>query len=288
MRFRPSPLLLVALGTAACRPGPGGDGPLVDDAGRQVLVPSAPQRIVSLSPGFTELLFALGLGDRVVGRTRFDRDPEAVAAIPSVGDGLNPNLEAVLARRPDFVLLYHSSANRRAVERLEAFGVPSAALRLDGLDDFERVARWLGRLFALEHRADSLLAAFREELTAAAKPAGDRPRVAVLVWDNPPIAIGRASFLSEIVELAGGRNVFDDIPQASAPVSIEVIAARDPDVVLATGESSAFRERPAWQPVRAVRERRIVTVGGSEFAYPSFRTPGAVRRVAAALRQARP
>jgi ABC-type Fe3+-hydroxamate transport system substrate-binding protein len=107
----------------------------------------------------------------------------------------------------------------------------------------------------------------------------------VIVWDNPPIVIGAGSFLTDLLALAGARNVFDDVPQPSAPTGIEAIAARDPDVILSLGDSvPALARRPEWRSVRAVRERRIVTVRGSEFERPTFRAFDAIRALRASLR----
>ena len=110
-------------------------------------------------------------------------------------------------------------------------------------------------------------------------------RVLLLAWDEPAIVVGGGSFQSEIVRLAGGTNVFDDLEQPSATVGIETIAARDPDVVLITAGNSdaAFTKRPEWQVVRAVRDGRFAVVDGTEFSHPSFRAAQAVRAMRLAL-----
>lgn len=281
MLWRCSAATLLAA-AVACQPaGPPPGAGVPDDAGRAVQLDRAPRRIVSLSPATTELLFALGAGDRVVGRTRWCEDPPEARQVPSVGDGLAPNVEAIVARRPDLVVFYHASANDAALERLDALGLPSVSVRVDRLADLARTARLLGRLTGDSARADSLIETLDAELAASsvhARPSA--PRVLILVWDNPPIVIGGGSFLSEIVELAGGRNAFGDLDRPSATVSIETIAARAPDVVLVTGEGDpGFATRPEWQVVEAVRARRFAAVSGTEFARPSFRAPLAVRRL---------
>lgn len=247
------------------------------------------QRIVSLAPAFTDLLFAIGAGDHVVGRTRWDEYPPQAADVPSVGDGLAPNVEAIVARRPDLVVFYESPSNAEAIARLEALGIRCVSIRLDRLADFRHAVDTLADLAGVRRTADSALAAFdRDLLAATALPAGPSvPSVLVLAWDNPPIVIGGGSFQSELVELAGARNAFADIRQPSAQVSIETIVARDPDLVLVTGNTQpAFAERPEWKVVPAVRAHRFVFVKGSEFAWPSFRAPAAVRQLRAALEEA--
>lgn len=275
---------------AACRPtvrGPAGV-PVADDAGHTARVVLPAHRIVSLNPAATELLFAIGAGSDVVGRTAWCDYPPEAKAVPSLGDGINPNLEAIVARKPDLVLLYTSGQNAEAARRLANLGIPSLRFRTDSLSDVPRLARVFGRLTGREASADSVARAFEADLAAATVPApARRPTVFLLVWDQPPMTVGRGSFLTELIERAGGENVFADVASSSAPVSIEAVAARNPDVILLLGnEPPAFAERPEWQVVRAVREQRFVRADGSEFSRPSPRAPQAIRRLHAELEQA--
>ncbi len=244
------------------------------------------QRIVSLSPSTTELLFAIGAGDQVVGRTRWCADPPEALEVESVGDGLDPNVELIVARRPDLVVFYRSGMNDAALEQLERLGIATASVQLDGLADLARAALLLGRLTGDSARADTLVRAFEQELAAVSTPpADDAATVLMLAWDNPPIVIGSASFLSEIVSHAGARNAFAELERPSGSVSLEAIAARAPDVVLLTeGDAEpAFARRPEWQVVKGVREGRFVAVSGSQFSHPSFRAALAIAELRAAL-----
>lgn len=257
---------------------------LRDDAGYSFDSQRRYRRIVSLSPATTELLFDLGAGPLVVGRTRYCEDPPEVIRVPSVGEGFSPNVEAIAARRPDLVVFYHSSANQPAVERLRAMGIATLSLRIDRLADLSRAARLLGTATHQTRRADSLVERLEinlDSLRHQAMTTRYRPSVAIVVWDNPPIVIGSQSFLSEIAQLAGAENVFADLARPSATVNLETLAARDPDflVVFENGSGEGFLRRPEWQAVRAVRERRVVRLSGSEFGHPSLRAPRAVRRL---------
>jgi ABC-type Fe3+-hydroxamate transport system substrate-binding protein len=108
--------------------------------------------------------------------------------------------------------------------------------------------------------------------------------VLLLVWEQPPMTVGRGSFLSELVERAGGRNLFADVASSSGPVSIEAVSARDPDLILTTAAGpAAFATRPEWQAVRAVREKRFLAVSGSRYDRPGPRSPAAIRALAARL-----
>jgi iron complex transport system substrate-binding protein len=255
---------------------------VVDDAGDTVAVRAPARRVASLIPATTELMFAIGAGDAVVGRTMWCDYPPAAARVTNLGDGINPTLEAVLAVRPDLVLLYNSAQNASAAARLRRLGIPAVLLNTDRLEDVARLSRLLGRLTGHGRGADSLVAVFDTALAAASAPPGARrPKVLLLVWEQPPMTIGRGSFLSELVRRAGGQNLFDDVSTSSGTVSIEAVAARDPDLILTTTDGPpAFATRPEWQVVRAVRQRRFLRVTGSDFNRPSPRAPAAIRTLA--------
>jgi ABC-type Fe3+-hydroxamate transport system substrate-binding protein len=261
---------------------------VVDDLGARIVVTHAPRRIVSLAPSTTELLFALGFGDRVVGRTRWCDYPPEVARIPSVGDGLSPNVEAVAARKPDLVVMYATPANAGAVARLTGIGIPAVNLTMDRLHDLPHAARTLSRLLGDSARVNTLATVFERTLDSLNRiQRGTRPRVATIVWDNPPIVIGSGSFLDDLITLAGGENVFADIALPSSTVSIETIAGRNPDMLLLLGNDTAaafLLSRPEWRAVRAARGHRFAALKGTEFSRPSFRAIEAVRQLESILR----
>jgi iron complex transport system substrate-binding protein len=267
----------------------------VDDAGDTVVLAAPARRIVSLIPASTELLFAIGAGSTLQGRTRWCDYPPAAAAVPDLGDGIQPSLEAILARKPDLVILYRSPQNAAVRQALARVGVPVIQLSIDRLSDFERASRLLGTLTGHERGTDSMLAVFHAQLDSASAPSASAassaptataresfraPSVLILVWDQPPMTVGAGSFLSEIVERAGGRNLFGDIPSSSATVSVESVVARNPDFVLITGDDApAFARRAEWQTVPAVRLQHYVRVSGSAFSRPSPRAPEAIQEL---------
>ncbi len=279
-----------ALGVPACRPAPALHGRIqvLDDAGDTVRLASPAKRVVSLIPASTELLFAIGADSTVVGRTSYCDYPPRAKAVANLGDGIKPNIEAVVAQRPDLVVLYNSGQNAAVAGRLRELGVPSLRINTDALSSVPRVARMLGDLTGHRRSADSVAAVFDTALAAATQPpAANRPRVLLLVWEQPPMTIGRGSFLSELVERAGGENLFADVTASSGIVSVEAVAARNPDLIFTTTEGPiAFASRPEWQVVPAVRNRRFLRVVGSEFNRPSPRAPAAIRELAARLHAA--
>jgi iron complex transport system substrate-binding protein len=286
-------LALALLVLAGCRePAPVAVGDLIDDAGARTTLVRPPVRVVSLIPATTELVFALGAGALLVGRTSWCDYPAEASAVPDLGNGIGPNVEAVVAARPELVLLYKSGANRAAAEQLRGFGIPTLELATDRIEDFERITRLVGRALGRAGAADSLVARTAAELAAASVDtggSGPRPTVFLLAWDRPPMTLGRGSFLSEIVERAGARNLFDDLATSSAPISIEAVAARDPDFILVSGTGEpAVARRTEWRVVPAVKARRFLVVNGSEFNRPSPRIADAVRQLTRALQAARP
>ena len=132
--YQPLIWSVVAAGVVACsNRATEGAGDVVDDLGRHVSLRGPATRVGSLSPATTELLFAIGAGNSVVGRTQWGKYPPPVADIPSVGDGLDPNIETVVARRPDLVVFYASNANTLAIQRLADIGIVSVSIRMDSL-----------------------------------------------------------------------------------------------------------------------------------------------------------
>ncbi len=280
-RFRSLFLLLplagLIAGAVACGADPRATAAAlgVDDFGDTIRAMPPATRVVSLNPVTTELLFALGVGDRLVGRTHWDLYPAAAVAVPDVGDGMNPNVEAVLGQRPDLVLLYASESNRQAVAQLRAAGVATLTFRTDRIADFARVtpliARALGADSAATITVDSVLAS----IAAVRARGADTANVVSAfwhIWTNPLLTIGRASYMHEMLEAAGGRNVFGDLDAPSPQVTLEEIARRDPQVVLA-GPVNAERilGDPRWRVVRAVREGRVLVVDTTVVGRPGVR-----------------
>ena len=281
-------LVLWLSGAAACsRPAPviSGEIVAVDDAGDTTRLEAPAARVVSLIPATTELLFAIWAGDAVVGRTTWCDYPEEALAVTNLGDGIAPNIEAIVGQSPDLVVLYLSGRNAATASRLRGMGIATVQLRTDRLDDVPRVGALLGTLTGHAREADELARRFESELTRATveQPASP-PSVFLLVWAEPPMTVGAGSYLSELLLRAGGRNTYDDLPTSSGQVSIESVVARDPDAILVLGDSTpGFARRPEWQAVDAVRERKFVFASGSRFAHPGPRAPAAIRDLASSL-----
>jgi iron complex transport system substrate-binding protein len=277
--LRLAALLVAAL--TACHHAGGGHGHVlvIDDADDTLRLVAPAHRLVSLNPVITELVFALGAGDRLVGRTESCDYPAAAARVPSVGGWLPPNVEAVVARSPDLVVLYQGPTTASAAARLRTLGIPVLALRTDRLTDVSRVARVLGLVLGARRAADSLASSYDAGLDRLRHADASRaaPTVALVTWDQPLIVLGAGSFVSEMVELAGARNVFDDIPSPSVPVSLEALASRAPRLVATVGTMSAeLGRRPEWHAVAAVRRHRLLPLTDPALSHPTPRAPAAI------------
>jgi iron complex transport system substrate-binding protein len=226
-------------------------------------------RVVSLLPAATETVAELGVPERVVGRTRYDTEPW-LDKVPSVGGGLDPNLEAMVALRPDLVVAWESPTGSRVRERLESLGIAVYAAATRDTAAIYRTIEGLGRLLGRVPAADSLAGRIRAELDSvrATVPPGPRPSVLYVVGADPPMIAGLDNFIAELIEVAGGDPIAiaGDRKGLSPQVSLEELIRRQPDIViLPVGEDptvdlARLREAPGWRDLAAIREGRAAEV----------------------------
>jgi ABC-type Fe3+-hydroxamate transport system substrate-binding protein len=210
----------------------------------------------------------------LVGRSQFDLWPDSARLVPDVGVGLQPNVEVVLGTHPDLVILYASQDNRPAVARFRAAGVNTLALRTDHISDFRRTVELFGAILQDSVRARAVVDSVTRTLDRVRTATGSLPRPTVFwqIWDAPLITIGAGSFLSELVDIAGGKNTYADITAPSTTISLEDVARRDPDFILAGPQGAQkIQEDRRWRIVRAVRDKRVLVVDTVLVGRPSVR-----------------
>ena len=259
---------------------------MLDDAGDPLPAPAARARIVSLIPATTEILFALGAGDRVVGRTHWDGWPPEVHQVPDLGDGIRPSIETVIGARPDLVILYASGDNRDAARALRSAGIDVISLRIDSIAEFERAALLLGDAVGESARARTVVDSVRATLTRVRNATSGRPRptIFMLAWETPLMTIGSGSFLSELVEIAGGQNVFGDLEGPSPQVSFEEVLRRDPQYILGRPETAGnLAAKQRWRGLPAVREGRVLVMDTALVGRPGVRLGEAAVSIARLL-----
>jgi len=224
-------------------------------------------RIVSLAPSVTETLFALGDGGAVVGVSQYCDYPPAATGLPKVGTFLTPNVEAIAALRPDLVVGPSLSSSRREVRTLEAMGYPTMTVDDGSLDGIEASIQSIGARTGRQKAASDLLGKIRAQIEAVRERLrkARSPKVVMLVGHEPMVAVGRGTFLDDLLHLARAENIADVSQQNWPRLSIEYIVAMRPDVILdgAMG-SDADTPRGFWTryaEIPAVREHRV-------FGYP--------------------
>jgi len=243
-----------------------------DDLGRPFPLPAeTPRRIVSMAPNITEILFALGLGDRVVGVTRFCDHPPETASIRRIGGLVDPNVEVIRSLDPDLVIAFRGNP-LRLVERVRRLGLPVFVLDIGaGLDGLGRLVERLGRVTRTEARAAEIAGSLRarlEAVDAALAGVGTRPKAFVLLYGQGLWTCGGASYVNDLIARAGGANVASALPKKWILYKREKIIKDDPDVVFILARTradfEAGRERlvrmPGLAGVEAVRAGRIYEI----------------------------
>jgi iron complex transport system substrate-binding protein len=257
-------------------------------------VAQPPQRIVSTAPSITELLYALGLGDRVVGVTRFDRFPPEVQNKPKIGDYTSPNLEAIASLRPDLVIIQTNPV--RLAERLGTLRLKVLEVDQENIAKLYNSFRVVGEATGASAQAARLVDSVRAQLDAIRARTARLPRTRIMfvVGRSPNrldglIVVGRASYLNEIIELAGGENVFRDAVAAYPEVSLEEVLARNPETIVDMGDMADTvgvteahkRDVVAlWgrlSSVAAVKQRRVHAVAADIFVVPGPRVVDAAQ-----------
>ncbi|MDD4793602.1 MAG: cobalamin-binding protein [Firmicutes bacterium] len=228
---------------------------VVDDTGYRLEVRKAPARIVSLAPSNTEILFSLGLGDRLVGVTSACDYPEAAAKIDKIGD-YNINVEAVVAKRPDLVVA-QSDLQMPVVEKLRELGILVLAVEPKTLDEVFESMEMIGIVSGEAERARKVVALLKARVAAVEKavaglPKSKMPVVFVEIWNDPLMTAGSGTFVDDLVRRAGGQNLAGEVagwPQ----ISPELVIASKPDVIILTCFNKAeVMERIAWQRTPAL------------------------------------
>jgi iron complex transport system substrate-binding protein len=260
---------------------------------------AAPQRIVSTTPSITEILFALGLGNRVVGVTTYCAYPPQVKSLPKIGTYIQPDLERITSLKPDLVVIQKNPVQLKA--RLERLGLTVLELQYDSIPETLQAIRQLASATGVSPAGEKLSSQISKDLDAIrvkTKPL-HHPTMAFFVGRSPGvieglIAVGRASFLSDLVDIAGGRNAFADTPVAYPKVSLEELLARNPEVIIDMGEMGqgdlTDTRRKAilglWsshQSLMAARNSRVFVVADSTFTVPGPRMAQAAKAFAQML-----
>jgi len=267
-------LVAITLTLAAARGVAGAAEPapsvrtVTDDAGRTVAVRAAPLRIVSLSPGGTEMLFAAGAGREVVATVEYSDVPADAQRVPRIGDAVAIDLERLVRMHPDVVVAWPSGGNPAQREKIARLAIPVYEQQAQRLADLAPSVRRLGALAGTEALAERAARAIEARLAALTRSygggagAGGHPSVLLEVWNRPIYTVGGRHLMSDALELCGARNVFADLPEAAPLVGVEAVIARDPDIIIAAGppgeSGSWLTDWRRFATLKAVRNDRLL------------------------------
>ncbi|THF56205.1 cobalamin-binding protein [Pseudothauera rhizosphaerae] len=228
-----------------CAPLAAAEIRLTDATGHELVLPGPAQRIVSLAPHITEVLFAAGAGDKVVGVVAYSDYPEAARRLPQVGSYTKVDLEAVAALRPDLVVGWVSGNPPANLDKLRALGIPVFVSEARNLADVATSLETVGRLAGTEAVAHAAAESFRARRAALAARYGARPTVRMFyqIWDRPLMTINGTHVISDAIRLCGGENVFAGLGPLAATIGVEAVLAADPEAIVASGMGE---ERPEW------------------------------------------
>jgi iron complex transport system substrate-binding protein len=256
-----------------------------------------PRRIVSLVPATTEMLFAMGAGNRIAGVSNYDRFPPEAARLPKVGGLLDPDVETLLSLKPDLVIVYDTQADlKRQLERAQ---VPMYHYAHRGLPDITETMRALGARIGAKTAADAAATRIEQQLAAVGRRVAGRSRPSTLLVFGREQgtmrrvhASGGYGFLHDVLELAGGTDVLNDLHKQSVEMSTEMILTRRPEVILELHYGDSLKpaamdaERLVWNALPslpAVRNKRVYLLAGDEFVVPGPRIVVAAERFARTL-----
>lgn len=255
---------------------------VIDDLGRSVTLPVSITRIVSTAPSVTENIFAVGAGDRLVGVTTFCNYPEEAKAIPKIGDTMTPNMESIIALKPDVVFVSTASQIEVFTQTLADNGIAVYVTNPKSFDDVIDDLGKLGGLFGTTERVGQMLPELKRRVGAVQDNVRGEKQLGVFVQISrePLFTVGKGSFLNVLVEKAGGRSVTADVETAYPKLSKETAIALEPDVIIISespdneGPNEVFRNSPA------VRNGRVYKINADLLSRPGPRLVDALEQIA--------
>jgi iron complex transport system substrate-binding protein len=285
-------LLFLALAlTLAWKTSDAGQATFRDDLGREVTFSFPPKRIISLAPNTTEILFALGLDEEIVGVSLHCNFPEKAKVRPRVGSYINLDYERILSLKPDLVVATGAGNTKEMVERLGRLGFPAYVLFPKQFDDILRSIRGLGRAIQRDREAAALAEAMRtrKERVARLVAGLPRPRVFLQIGEAPIVTVGRRSFADDLIRIAGGENVAGAEKNAYPRYSMEEILRRSPEVIVISSMNprgdyeKVRREWARWPMLPAVRDRRVHVIDSDLLDRPAPRIVDGLEELARLL-----
>ena len=236
---------------------------VLDEAGRRIELPDHPHRIVCLVPSVTDAVFALGAGADVVAISDYTKYPAVALTKPSIGNPMQPSMEVLLSLHPDIVLGIQTSSPIGALLQLERLGIPVYLVNPRGWEGLLRSISNLGVALQRESEAAALVASLHRRIDAVRERTKGLPRPTIFmpIWYDPIMTIGKHAFITELIAVAGGRSVTDDLTPEWPQLSLEALVARAPQALLLIRGSkttlAVLADKPGWSALPAIQQQRI-------------------------------
>lgn len=269
------------------------DVAVIDDTGREVKLAQPAQRIISLAPHLTELLFAIGAGSSLVGVVQYSDYPEAARLLPVIGSSSAVDYEAILRAKPDLIVGWESGNPAPIIERLGKFNIPLFLSKPRHLDDIASNMERLGILAGTSTAAQSAVRDYRTELQRlrSRTPTTTPLKVFYQIWDRPLITINGDHMISALLTLCGGQNIFATLPLLAPQIDREAVIAADPEIIIASGsgggDDHGLQQWARWPTMRAVRDQQLFFVEPDIVQRPTPRILQGARRICEILEGAR-
>ena len=259
---------------------------ITDDLGRKLKIPEKVERVISLAPNLTENIFAVGAGDRIVGITTFCNYPDETAAIAKVGDTMNPNMETIIALKPQIVFVSTASQIENFTRTLEANNITVFVTNPKDLDGILANLRHLAEIFGTSEHTAVLINQLQNRISAVDRQMRDKQKVKTFVQisKEPLFTIGKESFLTEIIERAGGISVTKDVSMAYPKISKETALALNPAAIILSESPDNLEPNDVFKNSAAVRNNKVFKVNADIVSRPSPRIVDALEQIAEALK----
>jgi iron complex transport system substrate-binding protein len=253
----------------------------VDDAGNTVTLTAPAQRVISLSPHITELIYAAGGGAKLVGAVSYSDYPPAAKNVPRVGDNRSLDLERIVALKPDLIVVWRHGNAQQQLDRLRELHIPLFFSEPHRLDDVATSLTRLGVLLDTSSVAQPAAAAYRHDIAQLRERYADRSPVSVFfqVWDQPLMTLNGEHMISDVIALCGGRNVFAALKPLVPTVSTEAVLAANPDAIVTSSQGATASDHPlpgldrwrAWPSLTAVAHSNLFAIDGDLLTRPAPR-----------------
>jgi iron complex transport system substrate-binding protein len=258
---------------------------IIDDLGRKVELPMTVTRAVSLAPNLTEITFAVGAGENLVGVTSFCNYPEEAAKIQKVGDTLNPNIENIIALKPQVVLVSTASQIETFTKTLETQGISVFVTNPDSLESIYESIKKIGEIFGTKGKAVKLVENLEERIELVRLYYGSKPKLRVFVQidKNSLYTIGKDSYMTDLIEQAGGISVTEGVATAYPKISKETALALQPEVIILSESSDNQEPNEVFANSPAVKNGRVYKIDADILSRPGPRVVDAMEQIAKKL-----